>query len=93
MLFGVATEELEGSASILRGDADEVGSLTGSLERAGVTADGWVVGRARRAAQAFFDTLARASQDTGTGLRDLGDRVAAGAGAYDGVETGLSAGP
>lgn len=86
MRFGVATEELEQSATTLRGDADGVGTLPGPLEAAGAGADDWVVGRAQRAAQAFFDTLAQAARGAGSGLRELGNRAAAGAGEYDSVE-------
>jgi predicted trehalose synthase len=86
MQYGVATEELEQSAATLRADADAVGAFLGSLEAAGAGADDWVVGRAQRAARAFFDTLAQAARGADSGLRDLGNRAAAGAGEYDSVE-------
>jgi hypothetical protein len=93
MRFGVATEELQGSASTLRRDADDVGGLRGPLAAAGETTGGWSVGRAHRAAQAFFDAAAQAAGDAETGLRELGNRAAAAAGEYDGVEGRLSVTP
>jgi hypothetical protein len=92
MQYGVATEELEQSAASARNDAD-VGALPGSLEAAGAGADDWVVGRAQRAAQAFFDALAQAARGADSGLRELGNRAAAGAGEYDSVEGRLFARP
>jgi hypothetical protein len=93
MQYGVATEELEQSAATLRADAADVGALPGSLEAAGAGADDWVVGRAQRAAQAFFDALAQAARGADSGLRELGNRAAAGAGEYDSVEGRLFARP
>jgi hypothetical protein len=93
MRLGIATEELASSASALRGDADRVGILAAPFEEAAGAAGGWVVGRAQRAAQAFFDALAQASASAETGLRELGNRAAAGAGEYDGVEARLLSSP
>lgn len=93
MRFGVATEELASVASTLRNDADGVGDLADPLAGAAAGAGAWVAGRAHRAAQAFFDTLAQAAQDAGSGLRELGNRAGAGAGEYDGVEERLFRNP
>jgi uncharacterized protein YukE len=93
MRFGVTTEELQASASTLRGDADVVARLTAPLTAAGEASAGWSVGRARRAGQAFFDTLARASEDAETGLRELGGQVTTAAGEYAELESRLSVTP
>ena len=86
MRFGVTTGELTTSASALRADADGVAASGEPLSVAAESAGEWACGRAQRAAQAFFDTLARAAQDAAVGLRDLGERAAVGADEYQGVE-------
>ena len=86
MRFGVTTEGLTASASALRAEADGVAASGEPLGVAAESAGEWACGRAQRAAQAFFDTLARAAQAAATGLHELGERAAVGAGEYQGVE-------
>ncbi|GAA0323266.1 hypothetical protein GCM10009528_45870 [Kineococcus aurantiacus] len=91
--FGVASEELVAAAGVLRSDAGRVSGTEAQWSRAAEQVPGWAVGRARRAAQAFCDTLGAAARDAGIGLHRLGDRVAAAAGEYDSVEQRLVPGP
>lgn len=90
--FGVTTEELEASARSLRTDGEQQRAAGGPLRSSASPPPSWTVGRACRAAQAFFDTVDEAARRSAAGLTGLGDQLGAAAGGYDAVESRLTPG-
>ncbi|WP_432564830.1 hypothetical protein [Kineococcus sp. SYSU DK003] len=89
MRLGVTTEELSAAAGVLREDSSSTGGQESGLTEASGSVATWVPGRSARVAQAFFDALADAARQAGDGLQELGNRLGAAAGEYDGVEQRL----